>query len=137
MKLVKSVFLKAPPTRVWQFLTEADRLAEWFHRGEADLAAEGGYGILTNSLGKEGQRMIWGQVIEFEPPTRLVHTFTHDYLQGTETTCTWTLESAEGGTILRLEHTGFEKLEKGAFDMAAEHDKGWDEHFCRLRLITR
>ena len=41
LKLVKTVFLKAPPEHVWKFLTEADKLALWFHKGRSDLAAGG------------------------------------------------------------------------------------------------
>jgi len=136
MKLVKTIFLKAPRAHVWKFLTEADRLALWFHQGEKNVAAGGEWAVLTNSLGKEGQRVCWGNVRVFEPPARLVHTFTHQALGGVETTCTWELEEAAGGTILTLTHDGFEKAGAGAFKSAADHDKGWDEHFIRLRQVT-
>tara|TARA_R110002072_G_scaffold148743_8_gene296289 strand:+ start:7072 stop:7494 length:423 start_codon:yes stop_codon:yes gene_type:complete len=136
LKITKTVFLKAPAAHVWKFLTEADRLAEWFHRGGGDLVAKGEYILLTNTLGKEGTKMCWGKVIEFDPPRRLVHSFTHDHLKGVETLCSWTLTEAEGGTVLTLEHTGWEKVGDGAFAMAANHDKGWDEHFSRLRTVT-
>ena len=136
MKIVKTIFLKATPDHVWRFLTEADRLAEWFHRGESDLKEGGEWIMVTNSQGKEGERMLTGRVIEAKAPERLVHTFTHKWLGGVETTCTWTLEGVKGGTILTLTHDGFEKVEEGAFEIAAEHDKGWDQHFGRLRIVT-
>lgn len=136
LKITKTVFLKAPAAHVWKFLTEADRLAEWFHRGGGDLVAKGEYSLLTNTLGKEGTKMCWGKVVEFDPPRRLVHSFTHDHLKGVETLCSWTLTEAEAGTVLTLEHTGWEKVGDGAFAMAANHDKGWDEHFSRLRTVT-
>ena len=136
MKLVKTIYLKAPRAHVWKFLTEADRLAHWFHGGEKDVVAGGEWALVTNSLGKEGQRICWGHVRVFEPPARLVHSFTHAGLGGVETLCTWDLEEAQGGTILTLTHDGFEKLGAGAFNTTAEHDKGWDEHFARLRRVT-
>lgn len=136
MKLVKTVYLKAPRAHVWKFLVEADRLAQWFHAGEKDVAAGGEWALVTNSLGKEGQRICWGDVRVFEPPVRLVHTFTHSGLNGVQTTCTWELEEAEGGTILTLTHDGFEKFGTGAFSVTADHDKGWDEHFVRLRRVV-
>jgi uncharacterized protein YndB with AHSA1/START domain len=135
-KIVKTVFLKAPPAHVWKFLTQADKLALWFHQGESDLTEGGDWALLTNTLGKEGQRMCWGKVVTMKAPEKLVHTFTHNHLEGVETTCTWTLESAKGGTILTLVHEGWDKLEDGAFGMAADHDTGWDEHFVRLRRVT-
>ncbi len=135
-KIVKTVFLKAPPEHVWKFLTKADKLALWFHQGETDLEEGGDWALLTNSPGKEGQRMCWGKVLEMKKPERLVHTFTHPFLQEVETTCTWTLEEAKGGTILTLVHDGWDNFKDDPFGMAANHDTGWDEHFQRLRRVT-
>ena len=136
MKIVKTIFLKAPPEHVWKFLTEADRLAEWFHRGGENLTEGGDYILKTNTHGKEGEKICWGKVIEMNPPKRLVHTFTHEWLKGVETKCVWTLEKVKGGTILTLVHDGWEAVQEDAFGMAANHDSGWDEHFLRLRRVT-
>ncbi len=136
IKIVKTVFIKAPPDHVWKFLTKADQLALWFHKGGADLREGGDYLLETNSHGKEGDRLCWGKVLEMKAPERLVHTFTHEWLKGVETTCTWTLEAVSGGTIVTLVHKGWEKVEEDAFGMAANHDKGWDEHFSRLRMVA-
>ncbi|MEM9421055.1 MAG: SRPBCC domain-containing protein [Pseudomonadota bacterium] len=137
MKIVKTLYLKAPPSHVWKFLTEADRLATWFHGAEQDIVAGGAWTLVTNTLGKEGEKLCWGEVLEFSPPHRLVHTFTHQYLQGIPTTCIWELEAVdENNTILTLTHSGYDKLPDGAFTIAAEHDKGWDEHFARLRRVV-
>ena len=136
LKITKTLFLKAPPEHVWRFLTEADKLALWFHRGRADLADGGDYVLETNSYGKEGEKLVWGAVLEMTPPERLVHSFTHNHLNGVETRCIWTLEAVEGGTILTLVHEGWEQVGDGAFAMAANHDSGWDEHFLRLRRVA-
>lgn len=136
MKIVKTLFLKAPPEHVWKFLTRADQLALWFHRGGGDLEEGGDYVLETNTYGKDGEKICWGRVLEMKKPERLVHTFTHDHLKGIETTCAWTLEAVESGTILTLVHDGWEKVEENAFGMAADHDSGWDEHFLRLRRVA-
>jgi uncharacterized protein YndB with AHSA1/START domain len=136
LQLVKTVFLKAPRAHVWRFLTEKDKLALWFHMGEADLKPGGDYAVLTNSLGKEGERLVSGKVIEFDPPKKLVHSFTHGMLKGVETICAWELDEFDGGTMLTLTHSGWEKVGEGAFLMTANHDTGWDEHFVRLRRVT-
>lgn len=137
IEIVKTVFLKAPPHHVWRFLTEKDKLAVWFHEGETDLRPGGDYGLLTNTFGQEGTRLIAGKVIEFDPPRRLVHTFTHHELKNIETLCAWDLIEAKGGTILVLTHTGWEALGDAAFNNAANHDAGWDEHMIRLRRVTQ
>ena len=136
MTITKTLFLKAPPEHVWKFLTDKQKLSLWFYEGAESIEGEGPYQLNTNTLGKEGDRVCWGDVSVFEPPKKLVHTFTHDFLQGVETTCVWTLTGVEGGTILLLEHSGFENVNDDAFGNAADHDKGWDEHFIRLRRVT-
>ena len=136
MKIVKSIYLKAPPEHVWKFLTQAEQLALWFHRGACDLEEGGDYAMVTNSYGKEGEQFMSGKVLEMKKPERLVHTFTHKWLKDVETTCTWTLEAVPGGTFLTLVHDGWEKCGEDAFEMASGHDKGWDQHFMRLRHVT-
>lgn len=132
----KTLFIKAPAAHVWRFLTEKNKLALWFHEGERDLTAEGAYAVVTNTLGQEGDRLCWGDVKVFNPPHELVHSFTHAGLEGIETLCRWTLVDVEGGTILNLEHSGFEKLVANGFKQGADHDVGWDEHFTRLRRVA-
>ncbi len=136
VSLTKTIILKAPPHHVWKFLTRADLLATWFHKGSCDLAEGGPYKIETNTMGKEGDIVIWGEVLLSDAPNKLVHTFTHPMLQEKNTVCTWTLTEIEGGTLLTLVHTGFELVEDGVFNMAQAHDKGWDEHFLRLRHVV-
>lgn len=136
IKIVKTLLLKAPPEHVWKFLTEGDKLAEWFHRGAHDLEEGGEYILLTNSYGKEGDKIGWGKVIEMNAPHRLVHSFAHKWLNGVETVCTWTLDKADGGTILTLVHSGCDAMKSDEFEMAAGHDRGWDEHFIRLRRVA-
>ncbi|WP_205967364.1 SRPBCC family protein [Aquisalinus luteolus] len=141
MTITKTLFLKASPERVWRFLTKKDLLATWFMAGGEDVVAGGDWITVTNSEGKEGQPVCTGKVKEFTPPAggkdgRLVHTFTHKYLEGVETLCTWTLVGVEGGTILTLVHSGFEEVAENPFAMAVDHDKGWDEHFIRLRFVA-
>lgn len=136
MQIVKTLFLKAPPEHVWKFLTEADQLALWFHRGVEDLRQGGDYAVVTNTYGKDGDKLCWGRVIEMKKPERLVHTFTHHFLKDVETRCTWTLEKVKGGTILTLVHDGWEEYKDDPFGMAADHEKGWHEHFSRLRFVA-
>ncbi len=136
LSLTKTIILKAPPQHVWKFLTQADLLATWFHNASCDLIEGGEYKIVSNSIGKEGDAIIWGEVLLSDAPNKLVHTFTHPMLQEKNTVCTWTLTEIEGGTLLTLVHTGFELVEDASFSMASSHDKGWDEHFLRLRHVV-
>ena len=71
-----------------------------------------------------------------EPPTYLVYTFTHEFLGGHETRVEWRLEKSFGGTKVTLVHSGFETFKGDVFEMLASHDKGWDQHFGRLRMVA-
>lgn len=137
LKVVKTVYLNAPRAHVWRFLTEADMLALWFHRAAVDFAEGGDYTLVSNSLGREGEPLLTGKILEMRPPERLVHTFNHKTLGGVETKCTWTLEEAREGTLLTLVHEGFEKVAADYFGVVPEIDKGWDLHLSRLRVVTK
>jgi len=132
-KIVKTVFLKAPPKHVWKFLTTAPGLSKWFHDAPHDLKQGGEYRLNTNTMGKEDQKLCWGEVLEMKLHEKLVHTFTHEWLKGVVTTCTWTLVPVGDGTMLTLVHEGFDPEKFGEI---ASHDVGWDEHFIRLRRVV-
>ncbi|WP_417485892.1 SRPBCC family protein [Maricaulis sp.] len=130
-RIEKSVFLKASPQRVWDHLTRPELLARWFHPADTELVDGAGFALLSNS--GDGSRVCWGEVLEAEPPTRLVYSFTHKWLDGHLTRVEWTLTAVAGGTLLKLVHDGFEGAKVDVFDSLCDHDAGWDEHFGKLR----
>jgi len=130
-RIEKSVFLKASPQRVWDHLTRPELLARWFHPSDTELTVGKAYALLSNS--GDGSKVCWGEVLEAEPPTRLVYSFTHNWLEGHETRVEWTLSAVANGTLLKLVHDGFEGAKVDVFDSLCDHDAGWDEHFGKLR----
>lgn len=130
--LTKTVVLKAPPEKVWAYLTDAKLLASWFHEADVDLAPGRAYQLLSEDASKADRKLCWGRVLEAEKPKRLVYTFTHNHLNGVETQVVWELATCFDGTRLTLSHTGFEAV-ADPFDMLFGHDGGWDEHIVRLR----
>lgn len=134
--LAKTIFINAAPERVWTYLVEPDKLARWFHESDKMLDAGQDYALLRENKDKPDPKMCWGRVLVSEPPHRLVYTFTHAFLGGHETEVAWQLEEAFGGTKLTLVHSGFEAFTGDVFDMLTSHDKGWDQHFTRLRVVA-
>lgn len=122
----KSIYLAATPEVVWAHLTEADKLAAWFHPAEGDLTG-GAYALLDS----EGEKLCWGEVISAEPPRRLVWTFTARPMNGLMTRVEWRLDPVEGGTRLSLTHSGLAAGD--GFGLLAAFDAGWDKHFLKLR----
>ena len=53
------------------------------------------------------------------------------------TTVSWTLEEAAGGTRVTLVHEGVgEAAGEAALGLLTALDKGWDEHFLKLRSLV-
>ncbi len=124
----KSIYLAASPDTVWAFLTEADKLATWFHPAKADLVEGAPYALLAD----DGSEICWGEVLEMAKPQRMKWTFTVNPLAGVITTVEWEIEAVAGGTRLSLTHTGLDATEAG-FSLLTALDNGWDEHFGKLR----
>lgn len=132
--ITKTVFLAAPRETVWSYLTEKDKLGEWFHPSEADLVEGQDYALLDNDESGAQFRICWGTVIRMEPPSDLVYSFTFAPLNGAATTVSWLLEETTGGTKLTLTHEGVrEAAGDAAFGMLKALDAGWDTHFAKLR----
>ena len=132
--ITKTVFFKASRETVWSFLTEKDKLAIWFHPAENDLAEGQPYALVGQSDDGSTTKMCWGNVLEMDPPSRLVYSFTINPLGGELTTVTWTLEEVHGGTKLSLQHEGIgAAAREAALGLSMALDAGWDKHFASLR----
>lgn len=75
-----------------------------------------------------GSGMDVGHVTVWEPGRRLALTWTQvGWPKGASTELEITFEpTPSGGTVVRLEHTGFERV-PGAIDFIAGYDAGWKE----------
>lgn len=130
----KSIFINGSPQQVWAFITEAEKLGQWYHKAKADLAPGAPYELLDNE-GK-GETQVWGRVLEMHPHTLLKTTFCVGPFGDRETIVTWTLEEAAGGTKLSLVHEGVAKAAgDAALHLLGALDSGWDSHFGRLRAV--
>jgi len=127
----KSCFFAASRETVWSFLTEKDKLAQWFHPATADLTEGEDYALVDKN---SGDKILWGNVIKMDKPSILVYTFTFESFNGAMTTVTWTLEKITGGTRLTLKHEGIsEAAGEAAMGLLIALDKGWDEHINSMR----
>lgn len=133
--ITKTVFFKASRETVWAFLTEKDKLALWFHPAEADLAEGQDYALVATSSEGHLVKQCWGTVELWDPPSKLVCSFTIKPLNGVMTTVTWTLNDAHGGTRLTLTHEGLAAAGDAALGLLTALDAGWDKHFGRLREV--
>lgn len=133
--ITKTIIINAEPEIVWQYLTEAEKLARWFHPAKKDLLAGEDYALVSKD--DPDKKLCWGKVEHMQQPTSMVWSFTVQPLQGATTTVRWTLEPFQTGTRLTLTHEGVGKAAgELAMNMLLALDKGWDEHFDALRQQT-
>jgi uncharacterized protein YndB with AHSA1/START domain len=88
-----------PNTEVWAALTTPELLARWWAPG--DIAPTVGHRFLMD-MGAWGQQQC--EVLDVKPGEFIKFLFSEGQL---DTTVTWRLEAVDDGTVLHLEHAGF------------------------------
>ncbi len=127
--LRKTIFLRAQPNTVWEYLTDPERLAEWFHKPQKPLTAGDKLEMFGTS---SGDLLIWGEVREARQPEYLEYTFTVKPMGDAVSVVKWTLTPVSGGTRLELVHEGLPQSAE-AFGLVLALDKGWDDHLGKMR----
>lgn len=116
--------------KVWEAISKAEEISAWFIK--ADFKAETGYQYTFT----HENTVISGKVLEVDPPKKLIYTW---IVSGTEveTTVTWELEEKEGGTLLKLEHTGIEGYGPAAETFFNNFKGGWENCFNELEKYLK
>jgi uncharacterized protein YndB with AHSA1/START domain len=119
---IYQIFIKAPAERIWAAITEPDLTAEYFHGARITNTAD-----RHLSHGPDGS--VWGdgEVLEFDPPRRLVHQWQslYDPELGEEppSRVTWEIEALEGGLcLLTVTH---DKLDGSPKTAGSVRGRGW------------
>jgi len=132
--LTKTYVFAATRETVWSFLTEKDKLAQWFHPTLTDLVEGEDYALVRENEQGIQEKQCWGTVLQMDKPNQLVYSFTIAPFNGAMTTVTWTLEEILDGTKLTLRHEGIDEAAAGnAMGMLLALDRGWDKHVDTLR----
>jgi len=126
--LHKTIYLRANPEVVWDYLTDPAKLRTWFHAPKSPLET-GAYQMFGT---ESGDVLMWGDVTVCEPHERLEYTFTVKPMGDNVSTVKWALVAVPGGTQLSLTHTGLLQGDDG-FGSILAFDKGWDGHLMDLR----
>ena len=135
--ITKSVILAASRETIWEYLTDKDKLGEWFFQAEANLQTGQDYSLVQHDENGTAEKMVWGKVLEMTPPEKLVYTFTFKPLGGAMTTVTWELQEVQGGMKLLLTHSGIEEAAgEAAMNLLLALDVGWAKHILKLRSLV-
>ena len=144
-RIEREILLKAPRSRVWHALSDAEAFGDWFGvalKGQHFVASSHTQGHLTYP-GYE--HLVWDVVIERIEPQRLLSFRWHpyavdpavDYSREPTTLVVFELEDVGEGTLLRLVESGFDGIPPSrrleAFRM---NNGGWDQQMKNVETYV-
>lgn len=141
------VFIKATPQAVWDAITKPEWIEKYGYqcRAEFDLRKGGTYQAFANAAMKghgAPDVIIVGEVVEADPPRKLVHTW-HPIWDPTSaseqpTRLTWEIEAAQGGTTkLTVVHdvTGAPSVARIVSGESTDAGGGWSWVLSDLKSL--
>src|ERR1700684_4115465 len=140
-RIERSILLKAPRSRVWRALSDAKEFGDWFgvnFTGKAFVAGKHVQGRITYP-GYE--HLVMDVLIEEVVPERLLSFRWHpaavdssvDYSHEPTTLVVFELEEKEGGTMLTVAESGFDKIPQVRRATALRmNTSGWEEQMKNI-----
>ena len=125
MELRKSIWIDAPPSVVFEYFTDGDKMARWCGRhAELEPVAGGRYRV---DMGEWG--VVEGRFVRVEAPTFVSHTVPAGE-SGEEGLIEITITAEAGGSRVEVCQTG---LGEPFLPIAA---RGWEHHLARLSVVA-
>jgi uncharacterized protein YndB with AHSA1/START domain len=122
----RETHIAAPCASVFAFLTDPDKIVQWMGT-EATTEVHPGGLYLLKGVGSSTARGAFREVV---PVHRLAYSFgwdTDEEVPAGSSLIEIDLIEQDGGTLLRMTHSGLPNAEK-----RAGHDKGWAHYLDRL-----
>jgi uncharacterized protein YndB with AHSA1/START domain len=130
--IVIDIFYPHPVSRVWDALVDSESLAVWLMPNDF-LPQVGHRFTFRPTVQQDWTGVIECQVVAVEDQSRISYTW-NNAPSHLETLVTFSLQPADGGTHLRLEHTGFASAGKGGLDIRDMLGQGWNSRVLREKL---
>jgi uncharacterized protein YndB with AHSA1/START domain len=120
--------LPHPPEKIWRALTQGALIKEWLM--DNDFEAQIGHRFQFRSAPVANWNgIIDSQVLELEPHKKLSYRWA---AFGMDTVVIWTLTATPGGTLLRMEHSGFRADQEANYQGATY---GWRKFIGNLERV--
>lgn len=142
-RIEKQIVLKAPRSRVWQALTNAEQFGSWFGvalQGKTFAVGQRVQGAQVSCSG-ENKGTIWDALIERIDPEQFFAYRWHPYAADStmdlshepRTLVEFELKETDGGTLLYVVESGFDRLDPArhaeSFPM---HTNGWEHQLKNI-----
>ena len=128
----KAVTVNVPVERAFEVFT-AEIGTWWPLRTHAVDTERSETVILESQVGgrlyeraPSGEEHLWGTVVAWEPPSRIVYSWHPGRGEETAQEVTITFSAKGPGTRVEVRHTGWEKLGDDMEEAVASYDMGWD-----------
>ena len=127
--VISEVQIAAPPERIFQALTSSDLLMRWWNGEggpcrvkvwEFEARVGGRWRCAVEDPSRKmlprGEGTTTGEIVEFDPPRTLVYTWLASFHSNPEvvTLVRWDLVPNQGGTLVKMTHSGLKPLPEGA-----------------------
>ncbi|MCM3778355.1 SRPBCC domain-containing protein [Microbacterium hydrocarbonoxydans] len=136
----RAIRTQAPIEKVWRAVTEPTHVSRWFGALELDGAGAGASGTMTFGPAD----VIPLRVESVNELRSITYRWSNDDALGyrpegldeqTSTVFTFTLEDVDGGTLLTVVESGFERTSDPAANMEY-HRTGWDAELDKLVALV-
>ena len=137
----RKVLLKAPRSRVWRALSNAEEFGDWFGAAFKGKVFAAGQRVQGNITYPGYEHLVLDVLIERMEPQRLLSFRWHpaaversvDYSKEPTTLVVFELQEAEGGTMLSLVESGFDKIPPSRREEAFRMNSGgWTEQMKNI-----
>lgn len=105
-----------PPAKVWRALTTSPLIAEWLMRNDFQPVVGHRFNFHAQPIPGMWNGTTDCEVLALEPERRLAYSWNasgEEAADGLKSVVTWTLTPVEGGTQVRMEHSGFRPQDEG------------------------
>jgi len=134
-RIEREILLKAPRSRVWRALSNAEEFGNWFGMDLKGKTFEAGKAVHARITYPGYEHLVCEMVIERIEPEKLLSWRWHpgaidpafDYSGETRTLVVFELEEVDSGTLVRLVETGFDDLPPARrLDAFRLNSGGWE-----------
>lgn len=127
-----------PPEKVWRALTEGPLIERWLMRNDFEPEVGRPFQFRAEPMPPKWNGVTDCEVLAVEPQRLLSYRWCssgEEKADGLDTVVTWTLSPADGGTLVRMEHSGFRVgPEDEGFYRGAGH--GWKKFVAALEQVV-
>jgi uncharacterized protein YndB with AHSA1/START domain len=138
--LITEIFISAPPERVFQAICDPNQQRIWWDKGnletfEMDARRGGRWRMATKqtamNINGVSKFNCTGEILEFDPPRVLAYSWNANWHTQAlhETVVRWELSPKDGGTMVKVTHSGLAQEEVARKD----YQGGWPGVMERLK----